>query len=94
MLQEVINVFNNGEYRDARETLDEYADDMQNLIDKYLVTTGWGWGRKKINREESFSKIRNLDALIKTKLQGKNSAEEKRSPLPPAPKSQSETPAM
>ncbi len=69
VLQEVIDTFNNGEYRDARETLDEYADDLQNLINKYLVTTGWGWGKKKINREESFSRIRSLEGLIKAKLE-------------------------
>lgn len=93
VLQEVIDAFNNGEYRDARETLDEYADDMQNLINKYLITTGWGWGRKKINREESFSKIRNLDALIKAKLQGGNNTGEKQPSKPPTPQNKPNTPA-
>ena len=72
ILQEVIATFNNGEYRDARETLDEYADDLQNLINKYLITTGRGRGKGKINREESFSRIRNLEGLIKSKLQEKS----------------------
>lgn len=64
-LQEVINAFNEGNYRDARETLDEYADDIQRLISQFLRARSWG----RANREESFSKIRGLEDLIKSKLQ-------------------------
>lgn len=64
VLQEVIDAFNAGEYRDARETLDEYADDLQRLIQRFF-TLRMQQGR---NREDSFSRIRNLDALIRAKL--------------------------
>lgn len=64
ILQEVINTFNEGNYRDARETLDEYADDIQRLISQFLRAK-----RGRINKEESFSKIRGLEDLVKSKLQ-------------------------
>ena len=66
VLQEVVDAFNAGEYRDARETLDEYADDMQRLIQTFI--------RYKVGRGDSNSinKIRNLEDLIKTKLQQEN----------------------
>lgn len=64
ILQEVINAFNEGNYRDARETLDEYADDIQRLISHFLRVN-----RGRINKEESFSKIRGLEDLVKSKLQ-------------------------
>lgn len=70
VLQEVINAFNEGNYRDARETLDEYADDMQRLISQFLRAS-----RGRINRTESLSKIRGLEDLVKSKLQ---EVEEKR----------------
>lgn len=65
ILQEVINAFNEGNYRDARETLDEYADDIQRLISQFLRVSPRG----KINKNESLSKIRGLEDLIKSKLQ-------------------------
>lgn len=71
ILQEVVDAFNQGNYRDARETLDEYADDIQNLVNKFLRAKSL-----KNNREDSFSKIRNLEDLVKTKLQ---QVEERRS---------------
>ena len=66
VLQEVVDTFNAGEYRDARETLDEYADDLQRLIETFI--------RSKVKRGDSNSinKIRNLEDLIKTKLQQEN----------------------
>ena len=65
VLQEVIDAFNAGEYRDARETMDEYADDLQRLIQRFF-TARMLQGK---NRADSFSKIRNLDALIRAKLE-------------------------
>ena len=65
VLQEVVDAFNAGEYRDARETMDEYADDLQRLIQRFFAAQMLR-GR---NRTESFSKIRNLDALIRSKLE-------------------------
>lgn len=64
VLQEVINAFNEGNYRDARETMDEYADDMQRLISQFLRAS-----RGRINRTESLSKIKGLEDLVKSKLQ-------------------------
>ncbi|MEK7541251.1 MAG: hypothetical protein AAB533_00130, partial [Patescibacteria group bacterium] len=65
VLQEVVDAFNAGEYRDARETLDEYADDLQRLIQRFFTLQM----QKGRNREDSFSRIRNLDALIRAKLE-------------------------
>lgn len=71
VLQEVVEAFNAGEYRDARETMDEYADDLQRLIQRFFASRML---RGK-NRTESFSKIRNLDALIKAKLEEPDSVQ-------------------
>ena len=65
ILQPVIDAFNAGEYRDARETLDEYADDLQRLIQRFLTIRVFQ-GR---SRQDSFSRIQNLDSLIRAKLQ-------------------------
>ena len=65
VLQGVIDAFNAGEYRDARETLDEYADDLQRLIQRFLNIRML----KGTNRDRSFSNIRSLEQLIRTKLQ-------------------------
>lgn len=73
-LQEVIDAFNEGNYRDARETLDEYADDIQRLISQFLRAS-----RGKINRQESLNKIRSLEDLIKSKLQDVEERRENRS---------------
>lgn len=67
VLQEVIDTFNAGEYRDARETLDEYADDIMQLIDKFIRSQT----KRGFDKQDSVSKIKNLDGLIKGKLQGK-----------------------
>lgn len=64
VLQEVVDAFNAGEYRDARETLDEYADDLQRLIQRFLTVRI----QKGRNREDSFSRIKNLENLIRSKL--------------------------
>lgn len=66
LLQEVIDSFNEGNYRDARETMDEYADDLMRLIEYFL--------RSKSRRgpdQNSFSRIQNLKQLIIGKLQEK-----------------------
>lgn len=65
ILQEVIDAFNEGNYRDARETLDEYADDLQRLINQFLRSSF----TRGSNRLESFNKIRQLEDLVKVKLQ-------------------------
>ncbi len=65
VLQEVIDAFNAGEYRDARETMDEYADDLQRLIQRFVQVRSF----QGKSRADSFSKIRNLDELIRAKLQ-------------------------
>ena len=62
VLQEVIDKFNNGEYRDARETLDEYSDDLMNLINQFARA-------KTLNRNTSKNQIENLGNLIEKKLQ-------------------------
>lgn len=62
VLQEVVDKFNNGEYRDARETLDEYSDDIMNLLSKFAKA-------KNINRDQSNTQIQNLGNLIDKKLQ-------------------------
>lgn len=61
VLQDVIDTFNQGEYRDANETLNEYADDLLDLINK-LTRVRW-------SEEEKFSRIRGLEELINSKLQ-------------------------
>lgn len=63
VLQEVIDAFNNGEYRDARETLDEYSDDLMQLLQK-LIRSNF----KKADND-AFSRIQNLEQLIIRKLQ-------------------------
>lgn len=79
VLQEVIDAFNAGEYRDARETMDEYADDLQRLIQRFF-TTQMLRGR---NRTDSFSRIRNLDALIRAKLEEPDSRQPQQAqPIP------------
>ena len=63
VLQEVVSAFNEGDYRQARETMDEYADDLQRMI-KTLI-------KSKINnknRGDSINKINNLESLIQSKL--------------------------
>ena len=63
VLQEVVTAFNEGDYRQARETMDEYADDLQRMI-KTLI-------KSKINnknRGDSINKINNLESLIQSKL--------------------------
>lgn len=65
VLQEVVDKFNTGEYRDARETLDEYADDLQRLI-QFFARSNFRGGPS----DESMNKIRNLENLIKSKLEG------------------------
>src|SRR3989344_7141156 len=52
VLQEVIDAFNAGEYRDARETLDEYADDLQRLISQLVQAQS----RRCYNRNDSGSR--------------------------------------
>lgn len=64
VLQEVVDAFNNGDYREARETMDEYADDLQRLLSTLMKT--------KMNtktRTDSINKINNLENLIQSKLQ-------------------------
>ena len=63
VLQEVVDAFNEGEYRQARETMDEYADDLQRLLATLI--------KSKINnksRNDSINKINNLESLIQSKL--------------------------
>lgn len=62
VLQEVVDKFNNGEYRDARETLDEYSDDLMNLLGQFARA-------KNLNRSTSKNQIQNLGNLIEKKLQ-------------------------
>ena len=77
VLQEVIDAFNAGEYLDARETLDEYADDLQRLIQRFF-TARMLQGK---NRADSLSKIRNLDALIRAKLDEPDSRQPQSAPV-------------
>lgn len=65
VLQEVIDAFNAGEYRDARETMDEYADDLQRLISQLVQAQS----RRGYNRRDSSTKVQNLGDLIARKLQ-------------------------
>ncbi|MDP3799873.1 MAG: hypothetical protein Q8Q90_00415 [bacterium] len=62
VLQEVVDKFNSGEYRDARETLDEYSDDLMRLVNQFARA-------KTINRGTSRTQIENLGNLIEKKLQ-------------------------
>ncbi|MBI2465724.1 MAG: hypothetical protein HYV66_00650 [Candidatus Sungbacteria bacterium] len=64
VLQEVIDTFNAGEYRDARETLDEYADDLQRLISQFVRSQS----RRGYNRNDSVSRVKNLEDLVVKKL--------------------------
>ncbi|MDP3710279.1 MAG: hypothetical protein Q8R29_00970 [bacterium] len=64
VLQEVVDKFNAGEYRDARETMDEYADDLMRLIQSFTRPSFRGGPS-----QESMNKIRNLENLIKSKLE-------------------------
>lgn len=76
VLQDVINAFNEGEYRDANQTLDEYADDLLDLINK-LTRVRW-------SDEEKFSRIRGLEELINSKLQQMDAEQEQQEqPQPP-----------
>lgn len=75
VLQDVIEAFNEGEYRDANETLNEYADDLLQLIDK-LTRVRW-------NQEESFSRIRGLEELINGKLQQMDAQQEQQEQAQP-----------
>lgn len=86
VLQEVVNAFNEGNYRDARETLDEYADDLQRLISQFLRVK-----RGRINREESLSKIKGIEDLIRSKLQ---EVEERRESKERETKEKIESPEM
>jgi len=61
-LQDVIDAFNNGDYREARETLDEYADDLMDLLDKFIRKG------KRVD-SDSFSRIEQLEQLIIQKLE-------------------------
>lgn len=65
VLQEVIDAFNAGEYRDARETMDEYADDLQRLISQLVQAQS----RRGYNRRDSSTKVQSLGDLIARKLQ-------------------------
>ncbi|MEK7209676.1 MAG: hypothetical protein AAB670_02020, partial [Patescibacteria group bacterium] len=65
VLQEVIDAFNAGEYRDARETMDEYADDLQRLISQLVQAQS----RRGYNRRDSSTKVQSLGDLIAKKLQ-------------------------
>lgn len=63
VLQEVVSAFNEGDYRQARETMDEYTDDLQRLINTFI--------KSKINnnnRNDSINKINSLENLIQSKL--------------------------
>ena len=63
VLQEVVTAFNEGDYRQARETMDEYTDDLQRLINTFI--------KSKINnnnRNDSINKINSLENLIQSKL--------------------------
>ena len=62
VLQEVIDKFNSGEYRDARETLDEYSDDLMRLVNQFAKA-------KTINKGASRTQIESLGNLIEKKLQ-------------------------
>lgn len=76
VLQEVIDTFNAGEYRDARETMDEYADDLQRLINQLIQAQS----RKGYNRRESSTRVQSLGDLIGKKLQEANSQPQSSSP--------------
>lgn len=65
VLQEVIDAFNAGEYRDARETMDEYADDLQRLINQLVQAQS----RRGYNRRDSSTRVQSLGDLIAKKLQ-------------------------
>lgn len=69
VLQEVIDAFNAGEYREARETMDEYADDLQRLISQLVQTQS----RRGFSRRDSSTRIQSLGDLIGRKLQEANS---------------------
>ena len=69
VLQEVIDAFNAGEYRDARETMDEYADDLQRLISQLVRTQS----RRGYSRQQSSTRVQSLGDLIGRKLQEANS---------------------
>ncbi|MEK7174838.1 MAG: hypothetical protein AAB722_00670, partial [Patescibacteria group bacterium] len=56
---------NAGEYRDARETMDEYADDLQRLISQLVQAQS----RRGYNRRDSSTKVQSLGDLIAKKLQ-------------------------
>lgn len=86
VLQEVIDAFNAGEYLDARETMDEYADDLQRLISQYLFKTN-----RRGYRQDSFNRIRNLEDLIKARLERNNESVQVPQATPPVP---SATPAQ
>lgn len=62
ILQEVVDKFNNSEYRDARETLDEYSDDLMKMVNQFARA-------KTLNRNTSKTQIKNLGNLIEKKLQ-------------------------
>ncbi|MEK7629737.1 MAG: hypothetical protein AAB394_04485 [Patescibacteria group bacterium] len=62
VLQEVIDKFNNGEYRDARETLDQYSNDLMKMLNQFAKA-------KTLNRSASKNQIQNLGNLIEKKLQ-------------------------
>lgn len=76
ILQEVIDAFNEGNWKDARETLDEYADDLMNLLQKLMRSQTQRGGSR--NNQESFSKMQNLEGLIKNKLQEKGDMREQK----------------
>lgn len=69
VLQEVIDAFNAGEYRDARETLDEYADDIQRLISQFLLKTN-----RRGYKQDSLNRINSLEDLIKARLERNSEA--------------------
>jgi len=63
VLQEVVDAFNSGDYREANQTMNEYTDDLQKLINTFI--------KSKIsnkNRADSMNKIQNLENLIQSKL--------------------------
>lgn len=73
VLQEVVDAFNAGEYRDARETLDEYADDLQQLISQLVRAQS----RRGFSRKESSSRVQSLGDLIARKLQEADNRQER-----------------
>jgi soluble cytochrome b562 len=63
VLQEVVDAFNSGDYRQANQAMNEYTDDLQKLINTFI--------KSKINnknRTDSMNKIQNLETLIQSKL--------------------------